>query len=114
MKIELPTDDYWPAWDARLHPYVEHPREKPTESESTSLNTSLWRSLDDGEASVQLRSIERYPYPPLKMPTEDDMDVGVESAGYWLAQGYQEPQPIVVSNCGISYSEQMRHDNSST
>jgi hypothetical protein len=84
MRIELPTRDYFPAWDAELQPMVDHPCEAPTKG---PFDRSLWRSLYSKEPRVQFRAIERYPYPPFKLPVLEKGDESVESAGYWLCQG---------------------------
>jgi hypothetical protein len=45
---------------------------------------------------VQSRAIERYPYPPLKLPILDDEDESVESMGYCLSEGDEGPMGQMV------------------
>ncbi|USP74836.1 hypothetical protein yc1106_02110 [Curvularia clavata] len=85
MKVELPERDYWPAWDYQLQPKHDHPCEGPTKRHN---DRALWRSLDGEKPAVQKRAIERFPYPPLKLPVEETEDKRVESAGYWICEGY--------------------------
>jgi hypothetical protein len=83
MKVELPERDYWPAWDYQLQPKHDHPREEPSKSRK---DRSLWRSLDSEKPVVHKRALDRYPYPPLKLPVTHGDDTR-ESQGYWLCQG---------------------------
>ncbi|EAT78752.1 hypothetical protein SNOG_13728 [Parastagonospora nodorum SN15] len=94
MRVELPTRDYWAVETSDL--LLDHPREAPVKR---FFGRSHWRSLDSEEPSVQDRSIERYPYPPLKLPVLEDGDESEESSGYWLSEGYVGPNPA-YSNCG--------------
>lgn len=92
MRVELPTVAYWQACDFKLAD--DHPQEAPAKG---ALERSLWRSLDGEEPQVQSRSIERYPYPPLKLPLCDDEDESAESAGYWFREGDEGPiRPAVI------------------
>lgn len=91
MRVELPTRAYWPACN---HDSIDdHPREAPTKG---PFGRSLWRSLDAEEPRVQSRSIERYPYPPLRLPVHNNEIESVESAGYWLTEGDTGPMQQVV------------------
>ena len=86
MRVELPSRDYRAAKSS--NPITDHPREALTES---LFERSRWRPLDSEEPKVQIRSIERYPYPPLKLP--DDGDESEESPGYWLCEGHEGLHP---------------------
>lgn len=94
MRVELPTQDYWAAKTSE--PIIDHPREAPIKS---PYGRSQWRSLDSEEPKVQRRSIERYPYPPLKLSVLDDGDESEESSEYWLCEGHEGPHPGYHS-CG--------------
>ena len=90
LRIELPDDTYYRK--LRTHePEISHPREAPI---TGPFKKSKWRALDGVEPSVQWRSIERYPYPPLKMPLHENGDEDVESAGYWLLEGDLWGKPV--------------------
>jgi hypothetical protein len=91
MRVELPARVYWLACNFESKNNYAHPREAPARG---PLEKSPWRSLDNEEPIVQIRSMERYPYPPLKLPVLDE-DESVESAGYWLTEGYELMQPLV-------------------
>jgi hypothetical protein len=91
MRVELPHVAYWESADPESIDN-HHPREGPIKG---PFERSLWRSLDGEEPRVQSRSIERYPYPPLRLPVSDG-DESVESAGYWLAEGYEGPMRSAV------------------
>ena len=91
MRVELPRVIYWKSAHSKSMDN-HHPREAPTKG---PFERSLWRSLDGEEPRVQSRSIERYPYPPLRLPVSDG-DESVESAGYWLAEGYEGPMRSAV------------------
>jgi hypothetical protein len=91
MRVELPRVAYWELADPKSMDN-HHPREALTKG---PFEKSLWRSLDGEESRVQNRSIERYPYPPLRLPMSDEED-SVESAGYWLAEGYEGPMQSAV------------------
>jgi hypothetical protein len=88
MRVELPTQADWPPCNST----DDHPSEAPVDG--SFIQRSLWRSLDNEEPTVQNRSMERYPYPPLKLPVLDG-DESVESIGYWLADG--DKMPIVLA-----------------
>lgn len=92
MRFELPSVTYWKMCDYRSVDH--HPREAPAK---TWRERSPWRSLDGGEPRVQDRSIERYPYPPLKLPLRENEDESVESAGYWLLEGGSGPMHPMVT-----------------
>lgn len=92
MTVELPSSDYWAALTSQL---VSHPYDTPTQN---SFQRYFWRSLDGEAPSVQYRSMERYPYPPLKLPGPDS----VESAGYWLSEGDRGLiRPYCVCSIGV-------------
>jgi hypothetical protein len=95
MRVELPTRDWSAVKTTQL--MDDHPREAPV---NNVLGRSLWRSLDSEEPKVQRRSVERYPYPPLKLPLSDDGDESKESSGYWLCEGH-EGLYLRPSNCGL-------------
>ena len=95
MRVDLPTRAYWKGSTFMCED--GHPREAPVKA--GPYQKSQWRSLDSEEPIVQHRSIERYPYPPLKLPILDDEDGSVESAGYWLAMGDEGPMQLVLE-CG--------------
>lgn len=40
---------------------------------------------------MQDRNIERFPYPPLRLPVLDGEDASAESTGYWLMEGDDGP-----------------------
>ncbi|EMD58595.1 hypothetical protein GGP41_006050 [Bipolaris sorokiniana] len=88
MRVEIPYRGYFTI--AADKSTVNHPREAPT---TGRLQRSLWRSLDNGEPVLQDRSLERYPFPPLRVPVLGDGDE--ESAGYWLLQGDEGPYETV-------------------
>jgi hypothetical protein len=89
LRVELPQDTYWKISTGGQ--VLEHPREAPIAGPS---GKSKWRALDEVEPSVQWRSVERYPYPPLKMPLREDGDESVEGAGYWLLNGDLWDTPV--------------------
>lgn len=95
MKVELPLATYRKV--SRYEPEDQHPREAPM---TNPLRKSQWRALDGGESKVQSRSIERYPYPPLKWPLDEDEGESMESAGYWLLEGDHVPR-YWASNRGM-------------
>jgi hypothetical protein len=70
---------------------LKHPREAPIAGPT---GKSRWRTLDEVEPGVQWRSVERYPYPPLKMPLRGEGDESVEGAGYWLLDGDLWDMPV--------------------
>jgi len=94
MRVDLPRRAYW----KRCNSWCEdgHPREAPVKA--GLYQKSKWRSLDSEEPIEQYRSIERYPYPPLKLPVLEGEDGSVESAGYWLAMGDEGPMRY-ISEC---------------
>lgn len=87
MRVELPTADYRPA--CRSCVIGDHPDEARTNHKQ---ERSPWRSLDDEKPKTQNRSIERYPYPPLKLPATHGDEIR-ESQGYWLCEGDRGPEP---------------------
>lgn len=90
MRVDLPLASYSKAPDRDISTYEDgykHPREKPTDD---VWKRSLWRSLDSEHPVGQNRTLERYPYPPLRMPVVDG-DETVESKGYWLLWGDEGP-----------------------
>ncbi|KAF7572611.1 hypothetical protein PtrM4_075160 [Pyrenophora tritici-repentis] len=97
MRVDLPRRAYFKSrgcrvtWGRDLY----HPREAPIKD--AAYHRMKWRCLDSEEPWEQYRSVERYPYPPLKLPVPEDEDGSVESAGYWLAMGDEGPmwQPLV-------------------
>jgi hypothetical protein len=93
MRAELPTRDYFAVETSDL---LDHPREAPVRK---GLGRSRWRSFDSEEPSVHYRSIERYPYPPLKLPVLEDGNESEEISEYWLSEGYVGPN-LAYSNCG--------------
>lgn len=92
MRVELPSVSYRKTGDSRST--GSHPREAPIKR---ALGKSKWRSLDGEGPWVQYRSIERYPFPPLRLPLLENGDESVESAGYWLLEGDEGPLPQVVT-----------------
>ncbi|EDU43239.1 conserved hypothetical protein [Pyrenophora tritici-repentis Pt-1C-BFP] len=96
MRVDLPRRAYFKSrgcrvtWGRDLY----HPREAPIKD--AAYHRMKWRCLDSEEPWEQYRSVERYPYPPLKLPVPEDEDGSVESAGYWLAMGDEGPmwQPL--------------------
>ncbi|KAI8940057.1 hypothetical protein NX059_003776 [Plenodomus lindquistii] len=99
MRVELPSRDYS---EAKVTDPKEgdHPLEGPIKR---PFGKSLWRSLDSKEPKVQYRSIERYPYPPLKLPKLEDEEESKESSGYWFSQGHEGAGPLWF-NCGEPWS----------
>jgi hypothetical protein len=88
MRIELPYRDYCAA---KISDSVsDHPCETPRKG---PFHSSRWRSLDSEEPTIQWRSIERFPLPPLKLPILDDRDESQESMGYWLSENGVGPPP---------------------
>jgi hypothetical protein len=96
MRVELPKRDYQMLDFSE--PMVDDPREAPIKD---PFRTRRWRSLDSEEPKVHLRSLERYPYPPLKLPLLDNGDKSEEGSGYCLCEGHEEAYQYTVSNCGI-------------
>ncbi|EUC40275.1 hypothetical protein COCMIDRAFT_109253 [Bipolaris oryzae ATCC 44560] len=93
MKFEIPYGSYFTT--AAGKPTVNHPREAPATGRR---QRSLWRSLDSEVPVLQDRSIERYPFPPLRVPVLEDGDE--ESAGYWILQGDEGPyKPVYWQGC---------------
>jgi hypothetical protein len=69
-------------WETYSYPSMnDHPRQAPSPE---PIVRSLWRSLDGEEPSIEIRAIQRYPYPPLEPSGLDDGGERVESAGYLL------------------------------
>ncbi|KAF2124897.1 hypothetical protein P153DRAFT_370244 [Dothidotthia symphoricarpi CBS 119687] len=97
MRVELPTRDYSAATISE--PMIDHPREAPIKR---LFGRSRWRSLDSEEPKIQYRSIERYPYPPLKLPVVNDGVKSEESLGYWICEGHEGLHPG-YHNCGVPY-----------
>jgi hypothetical protein len=87
MRVELPYRDYCAA---KTSDSGDHPRETPKKGPFSS---SRWRSLDSEEPEIQYRSIERFPFPPLRLPVLDGKDEDQESAGYWLSENGVGPDP---------------------
>ncbi len=94
MRIALPARDYRAVKTSEL--MSGHPREVLVESR---FGTLRWRSLDTEEPDVQRRSVERYPFPPLKMPVIDGNE-SEESLGYWICEGHKGLHPGYHS-CGV-------------
>jgi hypothetical protein len=86
MRIELPRGAYWETYS---YPSMNNPsREAPSPG---PIVRPLWRSLDGEEPSIEIRAIQRFPYPPLEPLGLDDGGERVESAGYWLGAGDEGP-----------------------
>jgi len=85
MRVELPAEAFKQVntWKS-----IDHPREAPAKEWN---KRSLWRCLDGEEPTVQYRSHERYPHPPLRLPLQDGEDDTVESDGYWFREGDEGP-----------------------
>ena len=94
MRVELPYRDYSVVRGSG--PIIDHPCEPPV---TKVFGRSYWRSLDSEEPSMQYRSIERYPYPPLKLPVLENGKESEESLGYWFCGGDMGPGPV-ASECG--------------
>jgi hypothetical protein len=86
MRVELPLYVYVRAGVRKT--ICDHVREAPAKAR---WDRSLWRCLDTEEPVVQDRCVQRYPYPPLKLPVLEDRGDDVESAGYWLAEADEGP-----------------------
>ncbi|USP80350.1 uncharacterized protein yc1106_07624 [Curvularia clavata] len=85
MRVELPPGAYGAAFKSES--LNDPPREAPL---IRRFPRSIWRSLDDEVPVVQRRSLERYPYPPLRWPALGGEDKNIESAGYWVSIGFEE------------------------
>jgi hypothetical protein len=95
MRVELPAEAYKQANDWKM---MDHPHEAPAQEWN---RRALWRCLDGEEPTVQYRSCERYPHPPLKLPLQDGEDDTVESNGYWFREGDEGPlRPYFVCSIG--------------
>jgi hypothetical protein len=86
MRVELPRGDYWQAYSERSK--NDRLSEAPTHG---PIVRPLWRSLNGEDPSIEIRAIQRYPYPPLEPLGLDDGGERVESAGYWLGAGDEGP-----------------------
>lgn len=95
MRVELPSRDYFAV--ETVESMITHPLEAPIKE---VFGTSRWRSLDGEEPKVHIRSIERYPYPPLKLSALNDGYESKESAGYWLCEGLQWSYNPEYVGCG--------------
>ncbi|EOA90046.1 uncharacterized protein SETTUDRAFT_167005 [Exserohilum turcica Et28A] len=83
MRIELPTQAYWTARHCWPESHCQSMESYPLEDAiNGALSEWLWRSLDDEKPIVQIRSTERYPYPPLKLPVAENWNMNLESSGY--------------------------------
>lgn len=85
MRVELPAEALKQVntWKS-----IDHPREAPARKWN---KRSLRRCLDGEEPTVQYRSHERYPHPPLRLPLQDGEDDTVKSDGYWFREGDEGP-----------------------
>ncbi|KAJ5029016.1 hypothetical protein PSV09DRAFT_2387096 [Bipolaris maydis] len=93
MKVQVPYKCYFTIAAGRS--VVNHPREAPAIGR---LQRLLWRSVDSEEPVLQDRSLERYPFPPLRVPVRGDGNE--DSAGYWLLPGDEGPyKPVRWSGC---------------
>jgi hypothetical protein len=90
MRVELPSQDYRLAWNPLI--MDAHPNEARADA---PLERSPWRSLDGEKPTIQNRSIERYPYPPLRLPVVHG-DETKEDEGYWLCEGDRGPAPPMI------------------
>jgi hypothetical protein len=86
MRIELPRGAYWETYS---YPSMnDHAREAPSPG---PIVRPLWRFLDGEEPSIEIRAIQRFPYPPLEPLGLGDGGEKVESAGYWIGAGDEGP-----------------------
>jgi hypothetical protein len=71
----------------------EHPLEKRVAS---PFRFAKRRCLDGETPRFQWRSVDRYPRPPLQLPTEGNKYQEALSSGYWLSEGDPGPMAKVV------------------
>lgn len=99
MKVDIPARDF-----SKMHKNYSVDELARAQPPITAFGILMWRSLDGEVPEVQRRTVDRYPYPPYKLPAFVSGDRFEESAGYWLAEGDVGPQLAICRMCGTTDS----------
>lgn len=107
MVLEVPEHIYNSIRDRAVSVEPFHPLEPKQPEKGVYLWWCPWRSLEgvgsEGrrkpKPEIQVRTIGNYPRPPLQLPTPENTDKCIPSAGYWFKDGmpYAPPRRVI---CG--------------